>query len=310
MKFTFFLLSVVAVVAAPLSRTNDVRLITYNIRLAPNKPQRGEEFWNVRRPRLSSQINYETSGRPESLVCMQEATYPQIQDLQQDLGGEWDYYGVGRKGGQRGEFSPIFYRPSVWNIEEKRTYWLSPTPDRVGSRGWDAGFPRIVTVARFQHVSTGNRLVYMCTHFDHKGRTARTNSAKLITGLTNTWSSHLGDTIPVFLGGDLNSAPQGSAYKHLASQMNDVKHLVPLASRFGHSSYTYTGFTVSPHDDMDLDHIFVKDPTGIEFRSYAVLNSLFEDGVFISDHRPVVVDVRLNRVSRKHRRSKEKANEE
>jgi endonuclease/exonuclease/phosphatase family metal-dependent hydrolase len=305
MKITSFLLSAVAVVAAPLSRTTDVRLITYNIRLAPNKPQRGEEFWHVRRPRLSSQINYETSGRPESLVCMQEATYPQIQDLQQDLGDQWNYYGLGRKGGHGGEFSPIFYRPSVWNIEEKRTYWLSPTPDKVGSRGWDAAFPRIVTVARFQHLSTGNRVVYMCTHFDHKGRNARANSANLITELTNTWSLHLGDTIPVFLGGDLNSAPSGSAYKHLASKMNDVKHLVPLAKRFGHSSYTYTGFTVNPEDDMDLDHIFVNDPTGIEFKSFAVLNSLFEDGVFISDHRPVVVDLRLNHVSRKQRRAGE-----
>ncbi|KAF4456740.1 hypothetical protein F53441_1176 [Fusarium austroafricanum] len=305
MKFTSFLLSAAFVAAAPLSRGTDVRLITYNIRLAPNKPQRGEEFWPVRRPRLSSQINYETSGRPESIVCMQEATYPQIQDIQQDLGSEWEYYGFGRRGGQKDEFSPIFYRRSVWNIEDKKTYWLSQTPNKVGSKGWDAAFPRIVTVVRFQHATTGNRMVYMCTHFDHKGKRARENSAKQLTDLANTWSIHGGASIPVFIGGDLNSSPDGAAYKHLAETMNDVKSLVPLEKRYGHSSFTYTGFTVSPRDDMDLDHIFVHDPTGIEFKAFAVLNSLYEDGVFISDHRPVVVDVRLNQVSRKQRRTGE-----
>ncbi|KAF5240209.1 hypothetical protein FAUST_4483 [Fusarium austroamericanum] len=305
MRFDILLAGAVAVAAAPLSRTTDVRLMTYNIRLAPNHPERGEELWPVRRPRLVSQLNFETSGRPESLVCMQEATYPQIQDLQGDLGDEWDYYGVGRKGGNRGEFSPIFYRPSVWNMEDSKTYWLSSTPHKVGSRGWDAAFPRIVTVARFQHISTGNRLVYMCTHFDHKGKTARENSAKLISATAEEWSSYGFENVPVFIGGDLNSSPDEPAYKHLASAMNDVKSIIPLAKRFGHSSYTYTGFTVSPSDDMDLDHIFVKDTSGLQFKSFAVLNNLYEDGVFISDHRPVVVDLRLNHVSRKNRREED-----
>ncbi|KAF9766182.1 hypothetical protein IL306_001428 [Fusarium sp. DS 682] len=310
MKLTTLLLSAAVVAASPLSRSTDVRLITYNIRLAPKKPQRGEELWPVRRPRLSAQINYETSGRPESIICMQEATYPQIQDIQQDLGSEWDYYGIGRKGGQRDEFSPIFYRPSIWNIEEKQTYWLSNTPEKVGSKGWDAAFPRIVTIARFQHATTGNRIVYMCTHFDHKGRKARANSAKQLTDLAEAWSIIDGEPIPVFIGGDLNSSPSGAAYKHLAKTMNDVKNLVPQGKRYGHSSFTYTGFTVSPRDDMDLDHIFVHNPTGIEFKAFAVLNSLYEDGVFISDHRPVVVDVRLNQVSRKQRRTGGKEDED
>ncbi|KAF5553788.1 hypothetical protein FMEXI_2222 [Fusarium mexicanum] len=293
MKFTSLILSAAFAAAAPLSRSTDVRLITYNIRLAPNKPQWGEERWPVRRPRLTAQINYETSGRPESIVCMQEALYPQIQDIQQDLGSEWDYYGIGRRGGQSDEFSPIFYRPSVWNIDDKKTYWLSDTPEKVGSRGWDAAFPRIVTVVRFQHAATGNRMVYMCTHFDHKGKKARANSAKLITDIAETWSTHDGETIPVFIGGDLNSSPSGAAYKHLAKTMNDVKSLVPQM----------------PWDDMYLDHIFVHDPTGIEFKAFAVVNSRYEDGVFISDHRPVVVDVRLNQVSRKQRRTGEKKDE-
>ncbi|KAF5559565.1 hypothetical protein FPHYL_7014 [Fusarium phyllophilum] len=309
MKFTSLILSAAFAAAAPLSRSTDVRLITYNIRLAPNKPQWGEERWPVRRPRLTAQINYETSGRPESIVCMQEALYPQIQDIQQDLGSEWNYYGIGRRGGQSDEFSPIFYRPSVWNIEDKKTYWLSDTPEKVGSRGWDAAFPRIVTVARFQHAATGNRMVYMCTHFDHKGKKARANSAKLITDIAETWSIHDGETMPVFIGGDLNSSPSGAAYKHLAKTMNDVKSLVPQSKRYGHSSYTYTGFTTVPWDDMYLDHIFVHDPTGIEFKAFAVVNSRYEDGVFISDHRPVVVDVRLSQVSRKQRRTGDKKDE-
>ena len=53
-------------------------------------------------------------------------------------------------------------------------------------------------------------------------------------------------------------------------------------------------FTAATADDTQLDHIFVEDLAGMTFLSYAVLaNRLDDDAVFISDHRPVVVDVQL-----------------
>ena len=64
---------------------------------------------------------------------------------------EWTYIGVGRDDGyQKGEYSPILYRPSVWAVKAWKTVWLSPTPDQPGL-GWDATSVRIVTVGTFMH---------------------------------------------------------------------------------------------------------------------------------------------------------------
>ena len=75
--------------------------------------------------------------------------------------------------------------------------------------------------------------------------------------------------------------------------MFDTKSLVPEHLRHGNTK-TFTGFTTPTADNTEIDYIFVKDPKDMEFLSYGVLPNRFDDDpVFISDHRPVVVDVRL-----------------
>lgn len=279
-----------AVLAA--AESIDVRLSSYNIRYATDKPEPGEEYWPVRRPHLAAQLNYETAGRANALMCFQEVLFSQLQNIQTDLGDAWSYVGIGRDDGlEAGEFSPIFYRPAAWQLLDNATYWLSETPDVVGSIGWDAMLPRIVTVAKFQHRATGEPFVYMCTHFDHLGQVARENSAELLVDLAERWATQNSDA-PVFLGGDLNVRPDNPAYLTLASKMNDVKYVVPKERHYGHES-TYTGFTGDPARGTEIDHIFVRDPKGLDWVSFAVLDNRFEDGVFISDHRPVVVDIKI-----------------
>lgn len=272
----------------------DIRLMTYNIRLAAPSPSPGEKPWSIRQPLLSSQLNYETASRRSSLVCLQEATYPQLASLHASLGPKtWSYVGVGRDdGAKKGEFSPVFYRPEAWDLEDNATYWLSETPHEVGSVGWDAALPRIATVARFRSVAGGERFVYMCTHFDHQGQTARVNSARLIVNLTDEWASFEDKTLPVFAAGDLNVTPENEAYRILAEELHDVKDVVPEEHRFGNEK-TFTGFTVDEKDDTVIDHMFVRDAQGLEFVSFAVGNARFDDGIFISDHRPVVVDLTM-----------------
>jgi len=147
----------------------------------------------------------ETAGRAGSLICMQEVLNQQLVDIKADLGSAWTHVGVGRSdGGQGGEFSPILYQPGVWQLQRNRTYRLSSTPDVVGSVGWDAALPRIVTVAQFAHVSTGAKLVYMCTHFDHQGQVAREQSASLVIQIADEWETPAqgsSELTPVFLGG-------------------------------------------------------------------------------------------------------------
>lgn len=112
-----------------------VRLMSWNIRLATTNPGAGEELWSVRRHKVAAELNFETTGRAEALLCFQEVLHEQLLDLESDLGDEWVRVGVGRDDGvNAGEFSPIFYRKSTWELEQNKTYWLSETPD-VPSKG-------------------------------------------------------------------------------------------------------------------------------------------------------------------------------
>lgn len=138
----------------------------------------------------------------------------------------------------------------------------------------------------------------MCTHLDDQGSTSRTESAKLILKVINEATHHVTGSngsvpLPVFLGGDLNSEPSGSAFQILnaeESSLQAVKDVAPW--KYGNTK-TFTGFQESTAN-TELDHVFVDRREGVwEARGFAVLSNRFEDGVYASDHRAVVSDVVL-----------------
>lgn len=276
------------------------RLLSYNIRWAVPIPGAGEPHWTDRRAKLGAQLRYETAGRPEALVCMQEVVASQLRDVSATLGPAWSSIGVGRDDGiEGGEFSPILYRPDTWRLVENSTYWLSETPDVVGSVGWDAALPRIVTVGRFEHVKTGLPLVYMCTHFDHVGQVARREAAGLLVRLAERYADANATAseaaTPVFLGGDLNITPDNPAFLEMIADghFSDVRDVIDDGSIHGHFK-TFTGFSERPFEqNTRIDHVFVwrADARDMNILTYGVLENRFDEGLWISDHRPVVVDV-------------------
>ncbi|KAK0651733.1 Endonuclease/exonuclease/phosphatase [Cercophora newfieldiana] len=277
-----------------------VRLITYNIRWAVTQPVKGEKPWSIRRPKLCAQLQFIASAHPSAFICLQEVTYPQLEDIQASLGPSWNHIGRGRDDGKKGgEFSPIFFQPSHWTLARSQTYWLSSTPS-TPSVGWDAALPRVVTVGSFRHThsSSGTEtpgLVVMSTHLDHHGPIARQQSAHLLLQLAKSWAQD--EKAPVFLGGDFNSTPDSTVYETLTaagSGMRDIAGLVQESSRYGNPEVTYTTFGEAGETPGRLDYLFVRDKDSrVRFRMYGILPNRFDDGVFLSDHRPVVADVEI-----------------
>jgi len=204
---------------------------------------------------------------------------------------------VGRDDGKtKGEYSPIIFRKAVWKVDNWRTIWLSETPDKP-SKGWDAASIRIVTVGTFVHQVSKKKVVGMCTHLDDQGQVSRTESAKLIlkviSDVTHNGTTTAPDSLPVFLGGDLNSEPAGSAFQILNgkdSSLQAVKDLAPW--KYGHQK-TFTGFQDSDAK-TELDHVFINRKAGMwDVTGFAVLENKFDDGIYNSDHRAVIGDVVL-----------------
>ncbi|KAK4138555.1 DNase I-like protein [Trichocladium antarcticum] len=270
-----------------------IRVITLNIRYATRTPAPGEEPWSVRCPRLCAQLKFITSGHGSAFVCLQEALHSQLVDIQTRLGPMWSYTGHGRDDGKRaGEYSPIFFRVDRWECNRSRTYWLSETPD-LPSKGWDADCRRIATVGAFLHRETGAAVVLISTHLDNRGEVARKESARLLLNLTSTWS---GLCIPLFLAGDFNSTPSGSAYKILASPssgMRDISKLVAETAKYGNPDITFTSFGQPDEQPGRIDFLFVRNSESLKFLTFGILPNRFDDQVYLSDHRPVVADIEL-----------------
>ncbi|KAI9718153.1 MAG: hypothetical protein M1828_006851 [Chrysothrix sp. TS-e1954] len=316
-----------------------VRVITHNIRYAPIVPSPGEARWPYRRPLLASHFHYHASSVPNTIICMQEVLEHQLHDLLSELNAypayastyeqdqktstlnesnrsEWAYVGVGRDdGGEAGEFNPIFYRPSVWELREHTVEWLSPIPKE---KGWDAGSIRIVTIVILAHRTTKQELLVMNTHLDNKGVIARREGARIIDRLARQWSKRessderKSEDCPLVLTGDLNSNEEGEAYKYLAAHVGyDARNECPERARYGEEK-TFTGFRGRKDDEERIDYIFAgpcessqqttphrdyegKVRSAWNVRGYAVLPNRFEqNGIYHSDHRAVVADLELN----------------
>ena len=217
-----------------------------------------------------------------------------MSDLNSPQNGKWRYVGVGRDDGKEaGEYSPIIYQAKIWELLEWRTLWLSPTPNKP-SIGWDAACIRILTVGLFQHQESKKKVVAMSTHLDHIGPKSRVESAKIILKETAELKDQANG---IFLAGDFNSPPDTEAYKLMTSHdslMFDLRSHIPKEERYGHN-LTFSGFEGKP--DQRIDFLFLekstqeKEPWTVD--SYAVLENRFEDGIYNSDHRAVISDVRL-----------------
>ncbi len=288
--------------ASPPPTLHPIRLVTHNIRYAATTLLPGESPWPTRRPHLCAALAFHTRHHPSALICLQEVLHDQLRDiiaslnwLQRDPPDDWTYIGVGRDDGRcAGEYAPIVYRASSYALLRWRTVWLSPTPD-VPSRGWDAGSIRILTVAVLTHRVSGRDVVVMNTHLDNVGSRARREAARMIVERVRECGRGEGK-VPVLLAGDLNSEVGDEAYEVLVekeSGLRDLRGFVDEEERYGHCD-TFTGFEGRREDRQRIDFLFLGNE-GREWvkEGYAVLENLFEDGVYLSDHRAVVGDVCL-----------------
>lgn len=292
-----------------------IRLLTHNIRYATNSPFKGEEVWRIRKSRLIAELRFNTRHCSESFICLQEVLQGQLHDILSGLNGKrttWAYIGVGRDDGcQVGEYSPILYQPSIWNLQSYETVWLSKTPDRP-SKSWDAASIRILTIGVFQHRHSKKTIVAMNTHLDDQGSKSRVEAAKIILNRVSHFMTKLDRSTapPIFLAGDFNSEPDQEAYEAVTSNgspMCDLQVMVPEDQRYGDQS-TFTGFGHERSPPKRIDFLFLNHQNPLAFpqngasaneaqrwsiEGYGVLANQFEDEVYCSDHRAVVGDLFL-----------------
>lgn len=260
------------------------KLYSHNIRYDNKNVSGGEKPWSQRKLEIYRSIKF-NGFTTKTIVTLQEVLKNQLDDLltllneDKDLG--WTYFGVGRNDGKTsGEYAPILYNKNDFKLIDSSTFWLSETPD-VPSRGWDADQTRIVTWARLQPTK-GESINIFNTHLDHIGVVARKESVKLIANKTRTYNSDIS-----FITGDFNSEPKEEAYQTLSKVFKDSR--LYNDNKYGFEN-TFTGFDKKSRNKV-IDYVFF-DPRLESIQGFAVLDNHF-DGIYSSDHRPLVVEISL-----------------
>jgi endonuclease/exonuclease/phosphatase family metal-dependent hydrolase len=149
----------------------DLRIMTFNIKNGGDKAD-----WNNRKAQV---FNVFRTYAPD-VAGLQEVFKYQLDELLAAL-PDYAAVGVGRDDGKTaGEYSPILYRKTVFQVDTSATFWLSSTPEVPGSKVPGAGNPRIDTWARLRHSATGKMLYFHSTHWDNVSAEARLLAAKLM----------------------------------------------------------------------------------------------------------------------------------
>jgi endonuclease/exonuclease/phosphatase family metal-dependent hydrolase len=275
--FNLIILLLIAVSA----NAQSVKVMSYNIRLDTEAD--GVNQWKNRAGKVFDLIK---KNNPD-LLGVQEAMHNQMMDLKNNL-PEYEFVGVGRDDGrEKGEYSAIFYKKNKFDVLEQKTFWLSETPEVPGSKSWDAAITRVVTCAILKDKATGKSFAYFNTHFDHIGKEARKNSAKLIkvyiAGFNNGASfSGKHKNLPIIASGDFNSEPTDEPYQ----TMIDGKEVILFDSRPSNDlTGTFCGFEVNAMKCKTIDYVFHSDHW--KAKDYTVIQD-HDERYYPSDHLPVM----------------------
>ena len=258
-------------------QSQELNVMTFNIRY--NTKNDSLNAWPHRKDNAASQIKFHNVH----ILGVQEALYEQVIDLSQSL-SQYKYVGVGRDDGKtKGEYSAIFYDSTRLRLLGSSTFWLSLTPEIAGSKSWDAAITRIVTWAKFKDVASKKTFFVFNTHFDHIGKEARRESAKL---LKQKVKEIVGNN-PVIVMGDFNSKPSDEPIKVLIDANDPGKFIdtkaISITPHYGPQG-TFNAFTSKETDNEPIDFIFLKGKWKV--LQHATLSQTW-GGRFSSDHFPV-----------------------
>jgi endonuclease/exonuclease/phosphatase family metal-dependent hydrolase len=272
--------------AGPDGGENELLVMTFNIRYGTADD--GEDRWENRKEQVCKLIERNKCD----VIGLQEALRFQIDAIREAL-PEYGEIGVGRDDGKaKGEYSGILYRRDRIEVTDSGTFWLSDTPETIGSTSWGNTITRICTWGRFIHKPSGKAFYHFNTHFDHQSQPSREKSAVLVAQRI----AKRKHPDPVILTGDFNAGESNPAIRYLKGDLDLAgKTPIPLVDTFRllHPEATEVGtfhsFTGDRSRDK-IDYIFVQ--PGAEVLEAAILHDN-ENGRYPSDHYPVTATLLL-----------------
>jgi len=170
-------------------------------------------------------------------------------------------------------------------------FWLSENPDQVGSKSWDSSLPRMVTWVKLQDKKQEDAkpILFLNTHFDHRGTTARVESSRLI----RRKAQELGEGCSVILAGDFNAGEGSPPYEALFGKSEGAESPIVDTYRAVHPERnsdegTFSGFKEENTGGARIDWIGASRDWKIH---QADIDRTAKEGRTPSDHFPITAEL-------------------
>jgi endonuclease/exonuclease/phosphatase family metal-dependent hydrolase len=251
--------------------SQDLNVMSYNIRYGTS--QDGENSWDFRKEKVVDLLNYYEA----SFIGLQEVQKFQLDYILEKM-PTYDFIGLPRENEDLAEYSCILYNKNLFQLKEQKTIWLSKTPDTI-SKGWDAVCHRIVTYGLFECLKTKKEFWIANTHFDHEGKTARLESAKMIVELSKELKNK--SNIPFILTGDFNATPKDDCIETLKKDLFEASSN-SLSKPYGDLA-TWNAFDFKTKPSRQIDFIFFDKFSKIKVKKFKTISD-FYNFKYPSDH--------------------------
>ena len=263
----------------PAGRPTDVRVMTFNI-------LDGRSDWHVGKweDRKGLVVRRIRAFDPDILGAQEVAEF-QADYLRREL-PDYGYVGAGRISGKDdGKGVPVLFRKGRFREVDAGHFWLSPTPEVPGSRGWGNRLPRMVTWVKLRDLLRPEGALYVFnTHYGPVSIRARNESTQLLRLRIET----IAGQAPAIVTGDFNTQAGQRTYRRmLGEEVTDGLRLTD----------SYAAVHGEAADDAGTYHL----PRGIRIRrridwilhtpNFTSLDASVDtwslDGRYPSDHYPV-----------------------
>ena len=257
----------------------ELKVVTFNLRL--DRREDGVNYFFNRAPYILQKIQKE---KPD-IIGFQEAKEPIYEWLKANL---YDYHfvGIGREDDFSDEANPIAYRKDRFELFGFQQFWLSPTPNKPGTRYEEQSIcPRICCYAKLKALDSTKVVSVYNTHLDHVGEGARLLGMKQILSFMRAQKAK--NAYPMILTGDMNACPSEAAIREVSLQSE--LGLLEASAAVKHSFHGYHGGSAYTEGDK-IDYVF----TDLSFDAEKAL--AWEEcygGIYLSDHYPIAVTLTL-----------------
>ena len=236
----------------------------------------GKKSWFYRADKMMADIEEVAPG----IVGFQEVTSWQYSYLTETM-PQYDSVITYRENSIIAEGCPIFYHKELYTLVDKGSFWLSETPD-VMSKDWGAAHHRICSYVILQERSSQKSFVVFNTHLDHVSDEARIKGIEVVLDKIEAFGG-----LPAVIMGDFNAKEGSKTYESVTEHFLDARYETENTT----DAPTYQGWGKA-EDKRRIDYFMIS-KTGFSVEEYSV-RSAVSDGVYYSDHCPIVLKLTLD----------------